>query len=171
VGYCPTLTRELSTYVYEDTANFFSDPFFTYEYSREIIEPLLAPERQSRIRSSESAQTYKRQLPVAMQNLKILAENGIPIVFGTDSGVATRFIGYFEHLEMEMMEVAGLAPDQILLSATKNCAGYLGLEDVGTLEAGNWADFIVFDADPYVNIRNTRQIQAVYIGGLKVARD
>ena len=29
VPYCPTLTRELSTFVYESTPAFFADPFFT----------------------------------------------------------------------------------------------------------------------------------------------
>src|SRR5690554_2701474 len=72
VGYCPTLTRELSTYVYEDTASFFSDPFFLKEYDKSIVSPLLDPSRQQEIRDSHSAQTYKKQLPVAYANLKTL---------------------------------------------------------------------------------------------------
>ncbi len=59
VGYIPTLTRELSTYVYEDTAAFFSDSFFKKEYSDNIINPLLDPARQLQIRNSKAAQTYK----------------------------------------------------------------------------------------------------------------
>jgi imidazolonepropionase-like amidohydrolase len=37
------------------------------------------------------------------------------------------------------------------------------------LEVGKWADLIVLTADPRVNIRNTRQIEAVYIAGNQVA--
>ncbi|HEY5747900.1 MAG TPA: amidohydrolase family protein [Chryseolinea sp.] len=169
-SYCPTLTRELSTFVYEDTAEFFTDPFFTREYDTAIIKPLLDPARQQKMRDSKSAQTYKKQLSVAKANLKTLCNQGVPIVFGTDSGVPTRFIGYFEHVEMSMMADAGLTPQQIILSATKNPAEYLGLKDVGTLAQGYWADFLVLDADPLSDIENVRKINAVFIAGQEVRR-
>ncbi|NHE58101.1 amidohydrolase family protein [Cyclobacterium plantarum] len=168
VGYCPTLTRELSTYVYEDTAAFFSDPFFQKVYDKETIQPLLDPERQANVAANSNAQTYKKQLPVAYANLKSLNDAGVPIVFGTDSGVPTRFMGYFEHLEMEMMAEAGMSPMEILVSATKNVAEYLELEGLGTLAPGHYADFIILDANPLEDIRNTREINEIYIGGNKV---
>jgi imidazolonepropionase-like amidohydrolase len=170
VGYCPTLTRELSTFVYGDTASFFGDPFFSREYDPKTIQPLLDPARQLEVRNSKSAQTYKQQLPVAKANLKTLADRGVPIVFGTDSGVATRFMGYFEHLEMEMMAEAGLLPMQIIVSATRNAAQHLRLKDLGTLSAGHWADFIVLNGDPLADIKNIRKMEAVFIGGEKVSR-
>lgn len=168
VSYCPTLTRELSTFVYGDTAAFFSDPFFQKEYDETTVQPLLDPERQARVRESQSAQTYKEQLPTAYANLKILSDQGVPIVFGTDSGVPTRFIGYFEHLEMDMMAEAGLTPMQIIVSVTKNPAEYLGLENLGLLAPGYIADLIILDADPLTDIRNIRKIAAVYMGGLAI---
>lgn len=168
VAYCPTLTRELSTYVYGDTAFFFSDPFFLKEYPLAVIEPLLDPKRQEEVRNKRSAQIYEQQLPVAYTNLKTLSDAGIPIVFGTDSGVPTRFMGYFEHLEMEMMAEAGMSPMEILISATKNVAEYLNLDGLGTLTAGNFADFLVLDADPLEDIRNCRKISQVFIGGKEV---
>jgi len=168
VGYCPTLTRELSTYVYGDTAAFFSDPFFLKEYPLEVIEPLLDPGRQQEIRNKRSAQIYKQQLPVAYANLKTLSDAGIPIVFGTDSGVPTRFMGYFEHLEMEMMAEAGMSPMEIIVSATKNVAESLHLKDLGTLSEGNWADFLILETDPLEDIGNCRDIWKVFIGGIEV---
>lgn len=168
IGYCPTLTRELSTFVYGDTADFFSDPFFQREYDSATIQPLKDPARQSQVRNSRSANTYKEQLPTAYANLKTLSDQDVPIIFGTDSGVPTRFMGYFEHLEMEMMADAGISPMEIILSATKNAAEYLDLEDVGVLAPGHWADFIVLDADPLSDIRNVREISGVFIGGEEV---
>lgn len=165
VGYCPTLTREVSTFVYGDTAEFFSDPFFAREYDAKTIAPLKDPARQLQVRNNKAGRTYKQQLPVAMANLKTLSDAGVPIIFGTDSGVPTRFMGYFEHMEMEMMQEAGLTPMQIIVSASKNAASYMGLKDLGALAQGHWADFIVLDADPLVDIRNVRKIAAVYIGG------
>jgi len=170
IAYCPTLTRELSTFVYGDTADFFTDPFFTKEYDSITIQPLKDPARQKQTRESKGAITYKKQLPTAMANLKALSDAGVPIVFGTDSGVPTRFIGYFEHLEMSMMAEAGLTPMQIIVSATKNAAEYMGLRNLGTLSTGNYADFIVLDADPLEDIKNTRKISAVYVNGQEVNR-
>ena len=43
-------------------------------------------------------------------------------------------------------------------------------DELGTLEVGKWADLIVLGADPRVNIRNLRSIEAVYIAGNPVAR-
>lgn len=170
VCYCPTLTRELSTFVYGDTAEFFSDPFFTREYDSVTIHPLKDPARQLQVSNSQSAKTYKQQLPTAKANLKTLCDQGVPIVFGTDSGIPARFMGYFEHLEMEMMADAGLTPMQIIVSATKNAAEYMGLKDLGTLSPGHRADFIVLDADPLTDIRNVRRISGVFVGGGKVER-
>jgi len=170
VSYCPTLTRELSTFVYGDTADFFSDPFFRHEYDSMMVQPLLDPAHQLQVRSSKSAQTYRQQLPTAMVNLKKLCDQGVPIVFGTDSGVPTRFIGYFEHLEMSMMAEAGLTPMQIIVAASKNAAEYLGLKNLGSLSPGHWADFVVLEADPLTYIRNSRKISAVFIGGHEVVR-
>jgi imidazolonepropionase-like amidohydrolase len=170
VCYCPTLTRELSTFVYESTPDFFSDPFFTKEYDSTLTTPLRDPARQEDIRKSKSAQTYKQQLPVAMANLKKLSDLGITITMGTDSGIPTRFVGYFEHVEMAMMAEAGLSPAQILKSATVNAALCMGLKGVGELKPGYKADFIVLDANPLDDIKNTRTIQSVWIGGAKVKR-
>jgi imidazolonepropionase-like amidohydrolase len=163
--YCATLTRELSTFVYGSTPDFFSDPFFTNVYPDSIIAPLKDPANQQKIRNSKSAQTYQKQLPVAMANLKTLSDRGIPIAMGTDSGIPTRFIGYFEHLEMAMMAEAGLSPMQIIKSATKDAAECMGLKGIGSLEKGFKADFVVLDENPLLDIRNTRKIDQVYISG------
>lgn len=170
VCYCPTLTRELSTFVYEEVPDFFNDPFFLREVDTSILRKLKDTQYQLQVKSSRSAQTYKRSLETALENLKILSDSGVTLAFGTDSGVAGRFQGYFEHLEMKMMSDAGLTPMEILLSATGNAARCLNLKDVGTLEANKYADFIVLDDDPLADISNTRSISAVWIGGREIQR-
>jgi imidazolonepropionase-like amidohydrolase len=42
----------------------------------------------------------------------------------------------------------------------------MGLKDIGTLEAGKWADFVVLSSDPLLDIRNTRSIESVWIAGV-----
>ena len=103
-----------------------------------------------------------------MYNLKKLSDAGVRIAFGTDSGPAGRFQGYFEHMEMEYMRDAGLSPEQILISATGEAASCLCLPEVGTLEKGKWADFLVLGSDPLADISHLRDIESVWIGGSQI---
>jgi imidazolonepropionase-like amidohydrolase len=168
---CPTLMREVSTFVYESTPAFFSDPLFLKYSDPKQIEQRKDPAFQAKTRSDQSAQRYKVALDVANRNLKKLADNGVTIAMGTDTGPAGRFQGYFELMELELMAKAGLEPKQILQSATRDAARCWRVDkDLGTLEAGKWADFVVLDADPLVNVSNAKRINAVYIAGNQVPR-
>ena len=71
---------------------------------------------------------------------------------------------------MEMMAAAGLSTAQVLRAATSDAARALKLDDVGTLRAGAWGDFVVLNRDPLEDIRNTRTISAVWVGGNAVKR-
>ena len=170
VCYCPTLTREVSTFIYEGVPEFFDDPFFLREADSTVILRLIEPSRQLEIRQSTSAQRYKEALQVASQNLKKVVDGGGTIAFGTDTGPRGRFQGYFEHMEMELMAQAGLTPMQIVVAATGDAAKCLGLADVGTIEPGKWADFVVLSEDPLADITNSRSIESVWIAGNRVPR-
>jgi imidazolonepropionase-like amidohydrolase len=172
-GVCisPTLAREVSTFVYETTPAFFSDPFFLREVRKDTLDELTTPERQAAIRASPSAQQYKVGLKTAMRNLKRMADAGVPVALGTDSGAAARFQGYFEHMELDLMAEAGLTPAQILKAATSDAAACMRLADqLGTLAPGRWADFVVLDASPLDRIANARLINSVWIAGNRIAR-
>src|SRR5205807_2159423 len=58
-SYCPTLTREISTFAYESTPPFFSDPFFLREVDPKVIEQLKDPKSQKAMHESAAAQKYK----------------------------------------------------------------------------------------------------------------
>ncbi len=165
VCYSPTLVREISTFVYADVPEFFDDPFFLKDADPEVIEQLQDPERMAAVAASPAAQGYREHYPIAMANLKAVADAGIPIAFGTDTGPAARFQGYFEHIETGEMAEAGLTAEQILRSATGVAAECLDLAGVGSLVPGNWADFIVLDDNPLEDIAALRTISRVVIAG------
>ena len=66
------------------------------------------------------------------------------------------------------MVEAGLTPQQAITAATSRAAEFLQASDLGSIAAGNWADFVVLGADPLANIRNTRTLRAVYLAGVEM---
>jgi len=168
---CPTLMREVSTFVYESTPAWFSDPLFTKYADAKTLDQLKEPARQEQMKNSKSAQRYKVALDVASRNVKKLSDSGVRIAMGTDTGPPARFQGYFELMEMELMAKAGLTPKQVLIASTRDAARCQKLDsELGTLESNKWADFVVLDADPFANISNVRKIADVYVAGNKVNR-
>src|SRR6266853_3944689 len=165
----PTLSREASMFVYAKAAPFLGDPFFTRGVSAKTLTTLKSPAYQKTIAADPDFQKYAGFFDTAKKNLKKLADSGVKFGFGTDAGPPGRFPGFFEQWEMELMVDAGLTPSQVIRAATRSAAEFLHAKDLGTLEAGKWADMIVLTADPLKNIRNTRTIQSVYIAGNRVA--
>ena len=170
VCYVPTLTREVSTFAYGERPDFFDDPFLVSDVDSAQVETLSDPGRQARVRASGAAEAYGRALEIAQANLGRLAEAGVAIAFGTDSGPLGRFQGYFEHMEMALMAEAGLTPEQILRSATGVAAACLGRDDIGTLEPGRRADFVMLGANPLEDVASLREIAGVWVGGVRVDR-
>ncbi len=176
VGYIPTLTRDVSVFVYESTPAFFKDPFFLRGitlYRREM-DMMLDPGRQAKMRTDKLAQSIKEALKQAERNLKILSDAGVPIAMGSDTGSFNnpgRWQGYFEHTEMEMMVKAGMTPMQVLVSATGGAARVMKLDgQLGTIQPGKWADLVVLTANPLTDIRNTQKIDSVWIAGRRLNR-
>lgn len=166
-----TLTREASIYTFVKTPPFISDPFFDRGLSPDTIATLKsAAFHQQMIKADPEYEKFHQFLKTAQENLKRLADAGVKYGFGTDSGPPTRFPGFAEHWELELMVQAGLTPMQVLTAATRSGAEFLKAKDLGTLEKSKWADLIVLDKNPLDNIRNTRAINAVYIAGNRVDR-
>jgi Tol biopolymer transport system component len=75
------------------------------------------------------------------------------------------------HLELEELVRSGLTPLEAIHAATGASAEILGAEgELGTIEEGKWADLVILDADPLVDIRNTGRIHTVVKGGEIVDR-
>ena len=101
-----------------------------------------------------------------------MRRHGVEVVLGTDAGaVPDHPFGYTGHRELEIYVRLGMSPAQSLVAATGAAARHLGLDDLGTLEKGKSADFIVLTENPLENIRNTRTIEAVYLSGVRLDRE
>jgi imidazolonepropionase-like amidohydrolase len=176
IGYIPTLTRDLSVFVYETTPAFFKDAFFLRGISlyRDHVNQLSDPAHQEKVRNDKTAQAIKSALEQANRNLKILSDAGVPIAMGTDSGAAGaanlgRWQGYFEHTEMEMMVKTGMTPMQVIVAATGGGAKVMKVDTkIGTLQPGSYADLVVLNANPLTDIRNTQKIDSVWMAGHKL---
>jgi len=168
--YVPTLTREVSTFVYADRPSFFDDPFFTRYAKQSEVERVSEPDFMEGMEASPAAAGYREALGQAMANLTTLVDAGVPVAMGTDAGPPARFPGYFEHMELWMMVDAGLTPEQALLSATSVAARCARVAGVGTLEPGQWGDFLVLAENPLDDIRATRSLEQVFVAGRAVPR-
>jgi imidazolonepropionase-like amidohydrolase len=171
VEYIPTLTRDIAQFVYESVPPYFTDPFFTREipnsYYRDELAKLNDPANQQKIRANKNAQNVKPALEQGRKNLKALSDAGVTIALGTDTGTNEgQWQGYFEHVELEEMVKSGLTPMKAIVAGTSGAARAANIQQqLGTIAAGKQADLLVLNANPLTDIRNTRQIDSVWIAG------
>ena len=110
----------------------------------------------------------RRTHPVRAANLAAVQAAGVTVAAGSDAGNIGTLHGPGLHRELELMVAdGGLTPMQALVAATRGSAVFMGRSnDLGTIEAGKIADFLILDADPLADIRNTQTIFRVVKGGV-----
>ena len=140
------------------------DPFFEQSLSAATIADIQA----NGCRVNPNAATRDEMLT---HNFMKMIEAGAQLVLGADTGIRPgNAFGSGDHHEIANWVKLGLTPAQAIVAATSRPAEALGLKDVGTLAAGKMADFVVLNANPLEDIRNTRQISDVYLRGARLDR-
>ncbi|MFW6369807.1 MAG: amidohydrolase family protein [Bacteroidota bacterium] len=118
---------------------------------------------------------YSEMLPFKEKyfpnNFRLALEKGIKIVAGVDGGASGA--GYVPHgqlyKELELFVEHGMSEFEAIQTATKNAAELLGVEkELGSIEVGKIADFVILDANPLENISNVKNINSVIKEGVLV---
>ena len=126
----------------------------------------VSPEELKKMQAAATDRPNAQQaFGIQARSLARMNKAGVTIALGTDGGIP-----WSHHLEMEDMVAAGMTPAQVITAATKNAAEFLRLKEHGTIASGKSADFIVLDANPLEDIKNTRRIADVYLRGTRVDR-
>ncbi|MDQ3808259.1 MAG: amidohydrolase family protein [Thermoproteota archaeon] len=104
-----------------------------------------------------------------LQLTKMMYDNGVQILSGTDIPNFGLIPGASLHHELELLAEAGIKPSEVIEIATNNGATALGIDDrVGTIQPEKQADMIILSSNPLEDISNTKKIEAVIVDG-KVA--
>jgi imidazolonepropionase-like amidohydrolase len=135
-----------------------ADSVATYEY---VLAELYTANR-----PAEEIARQQRMWSYRQRFVGELFAHGVPILTGTDTGAPWTVPGFALHDELELLVGAGATPRQALSAATVEPARFLGMsDDLGSVAPRKIADLVVLDADPLLDIRNTRRIHTVVTRG------
>ncbi len=113
------------------------------------------------IHNSEEDDTYRAAFAKVIDTLRMLHENGIRLLPGTDDTT-----GFTLHRELELYTQAGMTPAEALRAGTLLPEEYFGhAEELGTIERGKIADFFLIAGDPTKDIRAIESPRMVSKGG------
>jgi imidazolonepropionase-like amidohydrolase len=106
----------------------------------------------------------------APQAIRQLVAAGVPVLAGTDAPAPGLAYGASLHKELEHLVNAGLTPTAALAAATSAIARAFRMNDRGRIRTGMRADLLLVDGDPSRQIRDTRNIVAIWKRGVRVQR-
>ena len=114
-----------------------------------------------------SPETIRQMIDDSNAFLREAHAAGVKMLAGTDVPTTGTFVGFSLHDELELLvDTYGLSPMEALRCATAGAAAFMDIdEDVGTIVEGKRADLILLDANPLLDIANTRRIDTVVADG------
>ena len=101
--------------------------------------------------------------PAIKNTVTMAYKEGVKIAFGTDSGVSPHGDNADE---FRFMVEAGMAPIDVINSATSVAAEALGVDDLGKIKKGMKADIVAVPGDPLKDITITKKVNFVMKGGV-----
>ena len=118
-------------------------------------------------RAPEDLKTaYRRLYDRLLGLVKLLKEEGIKMLAGSDMTGIYCIPGFSLHQEFRELAKAGLSPLEILQMTTLNGAEFLSREaTMGSVEEGKNADLVLLDGNPMESVENLEKIHAVFLKG------
>ena len=102
----------------------------------------------------------------ARENVGAYRAQSAALLAGSDAGYYFVPHGAGLHLELEALVEAGFSPLEAIVSATSRSAETWGFEGRGRIAAGYLADLVVVRSNPLEDIRATREIEQILLGGV-----
>ena len=161
----PTVVTNRGYYFSNDTA-FTKDNRLRYlsEATRTYWKE--TKEEDLKSHSPEDWQILRKRYEMEKRILKILADEKVNIMAGTDFDNPLVFPGFSLHDELALYVEFGMKPIDALRTATINPVTYLNMTDsLGTIQKGKRADFVLLNGNPLENITQTKNIFAVMTNG------
>lgn len=98
--------------------------------------------------------------------VKELDRQGVTLLLGSDAGTMFMPAGISTHVEIELMQQAGLSAITVLQAGTVNAAMALGVgEQVGSIEPGKIADLLLVEGNPLEDLATLSRPLAVVKNG------
>ena len=165
-------TWQVPTLIRIRTMQTSDDPLFRIDPNLKYVAP------ETRAMWEELAEAYIQRAPEDLKTaykhlydrllglVKLLKEEGVKMLAGSDMTGIYCIPGFSLHQEFREFAKAGLSPLEILQMTTLNGAEFLNREaTMGSVEEGKKADLVLLDANPIESVENLEKIHAVFLKG------
>ena len=165
-----TLIR-LRTQAFGNDAAFRNDPNLRFvDKTRVALWSQIASQYGASVSPSAQA-TLQSFYGLQRAAVKLMQDNGVRILAGSDLGGGWVVPGFSLHQEFGELRAAGLSPLHVLQAATLNGAQFAGREaTMGSVEVGKLADLVLLEANPLEDSKNLDRIAAVFMRGKHFSR-
>lgn len=116
-------------------------------------------------RSTIDKKVAEQNLAHQLEQLALARKLGVKVALGTDSGSIGVLHGESMVEEMKLFRQAGFSLGETIQCATEHGARLLGLEELGTLEAGKPAHFLVTRGTSAQLPRKLTYLESIYLDG------
>ncbi|MGB5819686.1 MAG: amidohydrolase family protein [Saonia sp.] len=163
------------SFLYPLNPEWLDSPALNEGYSSDSLKKLITPEaiaRANRISELTKIDYGLDEISIGkiflpkVEDIQKLIDKGMNLTLGTDAGNSFNFHGYSLHEEMQLLQMGGMQPMEILKMGTLNAAKMLKVdEELGSIEVGKIADMVLLDKNPLEAVKNTLAIHTVIKNG------
>ena len=130
----------------------------------EVLDNWVAARARQQSETGFNADTATQAIALRRQLILQLQKAGAGLLLGSDAPQVFNVPGFSLHRELQALVAAGLTPYEALRTGTAAVADFLG-SNGGVVVEGRDADLVLLDANPLLDIENSRRIHGVMLRG------